>query len=197
MALLEISCHRGSSPFLLELANGLIPQLPPSVGCSTSSRSLYIHQHHPSNSFLGLGIRSDWCDGLLVHIRSCDLVLTFVSRTTLDPLVYIRFPSLSVPVCCPSLFIGGQVYFFCSRVRQYVGLQYKRMEMPVERGVWDAIRIRGHDPPDRDAMHIFNGGEIRREHLKDSFALFFSFLLPPSISTSLFYAILPCSFGYN
>ena len=75
MTLLEISCHRRFSPFLLELANGLIPQLPPTVGCSTSSRSDVYPPHHPSNSFLGLGIRFDWCDGLLVHIRSCDLVL--------------------------------------------------------------------------------------------------------------------------
>ena len=119
-----------------------------------------------------------------MHIRSCDLLLPFAP----EPLVYPVPESLCV--CCPSLFIGG--YLFCSRVRQYV--QYKRIDAGRKGTLSEsAAKI----PPDRDAMH-FNGGIEaeaeeegggRREHLKDSFALFFSFRLPPSISTSLYYAI--------
>ena len=130
-----------------------------------------------------------------MHIRSCDLLLPFAP----EPLVYPVPESLSVSVVLHYLLAAT------SSAREFVNMYSIKEWMPVERGVWDAIRIRGQDPPDRDAMH-FNGGIEaeaegggRREHLKDSFALFFSFRLPPSISTSLYYAIpvLPYSLGYN
>ena len=73
---------------------------------------------------------------------------------------FIRFPSLCVSVCCPSLFIGG--YLFCSRVRQYV--QYKRIDAGRKGSLGRYQNPRPRSPPTE--MPCILMAELRRRRKK-------------------------------